>query len=116
MKTEMQVRSEMDEIREKYAVQYKFKKKELDKARRKLIFLEKCLKYLKSDCEKEPYLRKELETLSKRLLFIDDNFGTWCSSNRDIANKYDNPLPVYRRELGRAKVIKQITTLKYLLL
>ncbi len=115
MKTEAQVQSEIDDINSKYAEQYRFDKKELDKARKELNFLGRCLKYLKSDCEKEPYLKKEMDVLEKRLILVDDGFGKWCSSNADIAYKYENPLPVYHRHMGRAKIVKQIATIKYLI-
>lgn len=115
MKTAEYVLSEIDKIKNEYSEQHKFEEKELNKARKELLFLSRCYKYLTSECDKESYLKRELKTLEKRLVFIDDNYGKWCSSNPDIRDKYDNPLPVYRREMKRSKVIKQIETLKFLI-
>jgi len=116
MKTQEQIQQSIDDIMAMYPNPDSFEKKVVDKARKEVNFLQRCLKYLKSDCEKEKYLKRELETLENRLEFIDNNYGKWCGANPDIRDKYENPLPAYRREMKRAKVVKQIETVKYLII
>lgn len=117
MKTPEYVQAEINKIRLDYLDNSQFKKSELDKARREIVFLDKCYKYLISECDKESYLEKDLLRLEASLERIDDSdtYQKWRRGNPDKVVELRNPEAGYNREMGRAKIIKQIATLKYLL-
>ena len=115
MKTATQIELEINKIRRQHSGPFAFSKKELDAARKELIFLERCLKYVTSECQKESYLNSDLKRLRKRLDVIEKSYSRWRIGNPDKVVALRNPLAAYRSEMGLNKVKKQIATLQYLL-
>ena len=117
MKTIETVRIEIDKIRLDHADVYGFKEKELKKARKEISFLDKALKYLQSECDKEAYLNKDLARLNKKLDVINDEetYKTWRRGNPDKVVSLKNPEAGYRTDMGLNKIKKQIETLEYLI-
>lgn len=114
MKTIIEIKSEIEQILTVHFDQRKFKKKELDTAKKRLKLLNSTLMYLETNPSTD-FVLSESERLKGVIDRINNNsnFANWKQATPG-AYKLKNPISAYRTEMNLKMLKDQLKTLEFI--